>query len=332
MVSVALTERCYRRDQNAAFSRFANAHRLSKLRGLVPGQCLRDWNRGALRCRSVWHQAALSEAPQVGVVGEPTSEAAVAAFKSELGAVLRSPAIPEPPPVAETAAAPAVSENGDPAGPSLDQLIGTPAAAEVSQADEASPPTAAATLNEAAIPGEPSPPTAPADDTSEPPGGAGNVEAIAARRRRSRGSARCRIPVRSARMAAAILMLACMIAALIAWRGTIVRHAPQMASLYAAIGIPVNVRGLTFTEVKVSRDIHDGVAVLMVEGIIASTASKPVEVPRLRFAMRNEAGGEVYAWTGETLPFRSRLASPPGEDRDVTVRFFNRLDATAGLR
>ena len=142
-------------------------------------------------------------------------------------------------------------------------------------------------------------------------------------------------------MAAAILMLACMIAALIGWRGTIVRHAPQMASLYAAIGIPVNLRGLTFTEVKVSRDIHDGVAVLMVEGIIASTASKPVEVPRLRFAMRNEAGGEVYAWTampsevlqpGETLPFRSRLASPPGEGRDVTVRFFTRLDATAGLR
>jgi hypothetical protein len=38
--------------------------------------------------------------------------------------------------------------------------------------------------------------------------------------------------------------------------------------------------------------------------------------------MRNEAGREVYAWTamptkevlesGETLPFRSRLASPPG--------------------
>ena len=143
-------------------------------------------------------------------------------------------------------------------------------------------------------------------------------------------------------MAAAILMLACVIAALIAWRGTIVRHAPQMASLYAAIGMPVNLRGLTFTEVKVSRDIHDGVAVLMVEGTIASTASKPVEVPRLRFAMRNEAGGEVYAWTamptqevlepGETLPFRSRLASPPGEGRDVTVRFFNRLDATAGLR
>jgi hypothetical protein len=148
--------------------------------------------------------------------------------------------------------------------------------------------------------------------------------------------------VRSARTPAVILLLVGVVAALIAWRGSIVRHAPQMASLYGAIGLPVNLRGLNFTEVKVSRDIHDGVAVLVVEGSIVSAASKPVEVPRLRFAMRNEAGGEIYAWTamparevlepGETLAFRSRLASPPGEGRDVTVRFFNRLDAVAGLR
>ena len=133
-----------------------------------------------------------------------------------------------------------------------------------------------------------------------------------------------------------------MIAALIAWRGSVVKHAPQLASLYAAIGMPVNLRGLTFTEVKIMRDSHDGVPVLVVEGSIASAASQPVEVPRLRLAMRNEAGGEIYAWTampprevlgpGETMAFRSRLASPPGEGRDVTVRFFTRLDAVAGLR
>ena len=55
-----------------------------------------------------------------------------------------------------------------------------------------------------------------------------------------------------------------------------------------------------------------------------------------------EAGKEIYSWTampgrtllgpGETLPFRSRLASPPGESRDVSVRFFTRRDALAGER
>jgi hypothetical protein len=230
-----------------------------------------------------------------------------------------------------------VTENGDPAGPSLDQLIGTPA--ETPAAEAAAEPPAPA-LSEIAIPTN-KPDVAPAAE-ADAEAKSTDIEASAARRRTKRGSARRRLPTRSYRMPAAILVLACIVGALIAWRGTVVRHAPQMASLYASLGMPVNLRGLVFSEVRVSRDTHDGVPVLVVEGTIASVASKPVEVPRLRFALRNEAGGEVYAWTamparevlepGEKLPFKSRLASPPGDGRDVTVRFFNRGDAVAGLR
>jgi hypothetical protein len=80
----------------------------------------------------------------------------------------------------------------------------------------------------------------------------------------------------------------------------------------------------------------------VVEGNIASASTRAVEVPRLRFSVRNRSGQEVYAWTalptrtvlapGETLPFRSRLASPPPDARDVLVRFFNRRDLVAGLK
>jgi hypothetical protein len=115
-----------------------------------------------------------------------------------------------------------------------------------------------------------------------------------------------------------------------------------MASFYASFGMPVNLRGLEFTDLKISNETHDGVPVLVVEGIIVSTASMPVDVPRLRFALRSASGAEVYAWTalptetvlepGQRLPFRSRLASPPAEGHDVQVRFFNRRDAAAGLR
>jgi len=80
--------------------------------------------------------------------------------------------------------------------------------------------------------------------------------------------------------------------------------------------------------------------VLVVEGVIVNTVSIPVEVPRLRFALRNDAGSEVYAWTamptqsalepGGRLPFRSRLASPPKDGHDVQVRFFTRHDVQAG--
>jgi hypothetical protein len=79
---------------------------------------------------------------------------------------------------------------------------------------------------------------------------------------------------------------------------------------------------------------------LLVEGQIVSAAKRTVEVPRLRFAARNEAGNEIYTWTalptrtllspGEALPFRSRLASPPPETHDVLVRFFNRRDLGGG--
>jgi hypothetical protein len=63
-------------------------------------------------------------------------------------------------------------------------------------------------------------------------------------------------------------------------------------------------------------------------------------VPRLRFAARNAAGQEIYTWTalpsrsilgpGERLDFRSRLASPPADARNVLVRFFNTNDAAKG--
>jgi hypothetical protein len=67
-----------------------------------------------------------------------------------------------------------------------------------------------------------------------------------------------------------------------------------------------------------------------------------VDVPRIRFAVQNAAGHEVYTWTavpsqpvleaGARLPFKSRLASPPADAHNIAVRFFTRRDAMAGLR
>ena len=97
-----------------------------------------------------------------------------------------------------------------------------------------------------------------------------------------------------------------------------------------------------FGNVASATETHDGVPVLVVEGAIVSAKDRVAEVPRLRFSVRNRAGQEVYAWTalpsrsvlapGETLPFRSRLASPPPEAHDVLVRFFNRRDRLAGIQ
>ena len=153
--------------------------------------------------------------------------------------------------------------------------------------------------------------------------------------RPARRRSRVRVP-----LPLAIVALVTLCAALLGWRKDVVRHAPQLASFYSAIGLPVNLRGLTFADLKIGNEIHDGVPVLVVEGMIVSTVSKPVDVPRLRFALRSATGAEVYAWTAqpsqpvlgpfETMPFRSRLASPPAEGHDIQVRFFTRRDAVAG--
>ena len=134
-----------------------------------------------------------------------------------------------------------------------------------------------------------------------------------------------------------ILALVCIVAA----RQQMVRIFPQTAALYALAGMPVNLRNLEFSNVRTIRDVQDGIPVLMVEGEIVGTRSTLTEIPRLRLAVLDKNGKEIYAWTarpernllppGQSLPFVSRLGSPPADAAGVTVRFFNRYDAQAGL-
>jgi len=160
--------------------------------------------------------------------------------------------------------------------------------------------------------------------------------------RRARLKMRRQQKRRSSRWTALILVLFAFNVALIGSRNEVVRYLPQTASLFAAIGLPVNLRNLKFENVRISKEAPDGVNTLIVEGSIVSTAGKPTEVPRLRFAARNATGQEIYTWTalpsrsilgsGESLEFSSRLASPPADASDVMVRFFNSQDAVGGAK
>jgi predicted Zn finger-like uncharacterized protein len=160
--------------------------------------------------------------------------------------------------------------------------------------------------------------------------------------RRERLKARRKSKKRSSRWTAIILLLFAFNVALVGARSEVVRYLPQTASLFAAIGLPVNLRNLKFDNVRITKESADGVNVLVVEGVIVSTSGKAAEVPRLRFAARNATGQEVYTWTAlpgrsvlgpdETLPFSSRLVSPPADAVDVMVRFFNAQDAGAGSK
>lgn len=141
------------------------------------------------------------------------------------------------------------------------------------------------------------------------------------------------LPTACAAMGALVL-------ALVIWRGDMVRLLPQTAAFYKMAGLEVNLRGLAFKDVKLSSETVDGKQVLVIEGVIVGQGKKPLDIPRLRFAVRDAQGAEIYAWNtvleqtvlqpGERAFFRSRLASPPSEGRNIDVRFFNRRDIAGG--
>jgi predicted Zn finger-like uncharacterized protein len=180
------------------------------------------------------------------------------------------------------------------------------------------------------------PPLAPSEQAPTP---AEDIESVAARRAQRQAAHRLRWE--RSMWTSGILALVALNLMLIGWRSDVVRWLPQTASLYAAIGLPVNLRGLVFANVTTERETNDGVEVLVVQGTIVNNFKRAVEVPRLRFSVRYQGGYEVYSWTalpsrnvllpGESLPFSSRLASPPREGDRVEVRFFNRRDLSAEL-
>jgi hypothetical protein len=236
----------------------------------------------------------------------PEAEPAAAAMDAvpETGRAEAAPAVAAPPP--DTPPMPAVAAS----------------------AEEADPTVAAPDVPAVDVPAVEPPPLV-------------DIETVAARRiaaRRPKRQERWRVR----KLVAAAAVLAVIDAGLIVGRADIVRVLPQTASLFESLGMPVNLRHLTFKNIRTAQETHDGAKILAVEGTIVATGREAAEVPRLRFAIGAGNGHEIYAWTalptrtqlapGETLTFRTRLASPPEQGRSVKVRFFTRLDIATGLR
>jgi hypothetical protein len=135
--------------------------------------------------------------------------------------------------------------------------------------------------------------------------------------------------------------MAALVLALVIWRMDLVRLLPQTAMLYKMVGFEVNLRGLLFKDVKITTETVEGKPVLVIEGMITGEARKPVELPRLRFSVRDAQGAEIFAWNavldqpvlkpGERAWFKSRLASPPPEGRNIEVRFFSKRDLAGNV-
>lgn len=134
-----------------------------------------------------------------------------------------------------------------------------------------------------------------------------------------------------------ILALALTDAAIIGERTDLVWAMPQTASFFAALGLPVNLRGVHFDRLATTAERRDGEPVLIVQGSIGNNTTESADVPVLRFAIRNAEHQEIHTWTaapgrgrlsaGHKLAFRSELILPPPDTRDVVVRFIDRDDS-----
>ena len=115
-------------------------------------------------------------------------------------------------------------------------------------------------------------------------------------------------------------------------RTTIVSITPATAAVYAGVGLPVNLRGLSIAKLHVTvTQQTDGPGELLITGEIDNLRDGKTSVPDLHLALRGEDGREIYVWTTkgpktsldarERVPFRARLAAPPAGVRDVLVKF-----------
>jgi hypothetical protein len=111
----------------------------------------------------------------------------------------------------------------------------------------------------------------------------------------------------------------------------IVRVVPATNAVYAALGLPVNLRGLEFRGVKSVLSEERSQRLLNVHGEIANLRPGLTQIPPIELVVQGEDGRALYRWTAvapkpklganETIAFEARLVAPPEAGRDVRVRF-----------
>ena len=145
-------------------------------------------------------------------------------------------------------------------------------------------------------------------------------------------------------LAAFVCVIAILASAMgaVAARASIVQAVPGAARIFAAIGLPVNLRGLAFDNLRTNVFELGDRKMLVVEGSILSLHDAPTPAPSMRIALRGADKRELYVWTapapkailaaGEHVAFRTRLAAPPDDARDVLVSFVAGGEKTTAMK
>jgi predicted Zn finger-like uncharacterized protein len=115
------------------------------------------------------------------------------------------------------------------------------------------------------------------------------------------------------------------------FRADIVRTFPDLGGLYATLGLPVNIYGLTFSDVETLRTLKDGADVTIITAKIRSIVGYTVRVPPILVSILNAENKPIYEWTarapvenispGDVVAFETQLASAPSDAAQVRLVF-----------
>lgn len=127
------------------------------------------------------------------------------------------------------------------------------------------------------------------------------------------------------------LSLLLVVIVLITARVPIVRAIPSMAGVYSALGMDVNVRGLTFANVQQKWVIEDNRLLLKVEGEVTNLTNRYKTLPPMVFGAVGKNKKEIFRWVmqvrkkpllpGEKAPFMAKVPLPPKQAQKLIISF-----------
>lgn len=148
--------------------------------------------------------------------------------------------------------------------------------------------------------------------------------------------------MRRAARVAALVVLIFVFGVGLAFRTEIVRTFPDLAGLYSAIGLNINVVGLEFRDVRTLKMLRDGREVLVVNARIVSVAARPMAVPPVVVALIDGDGTAVFQWRftppvrdlepGESVEVETQLTGPPAGAMRARLSFATSRAAIAEAR
>lgn len=105
---------------------------------------------------------------------------------------------------------------------------------------------------------------------------------------------------------------------------------PRSASLYSALGMPVNIRGLEIRDLHNRIETEGGQEVLAISGKLANVTGHELSVPPIRITLTDGNKRVLYSWSfsanvatlkpGQAVNFVTHLSSPPVSARHAEAQ------------